>query len=73
MPKKQRHTAKRIFERLIEEGYTGGYTVVKEVVAEIASEEEIKPEPVARTINEKIADFYGVRQIDEAVTFVSHG
>ena len=26
LPKKQRHTAKRIFERLQNEGYTGGYT-----------------------------------------------
>jgi transposase len=32
-PKKQRHTAKRIFDRLREEhGYTGGYTVVKDYV-----------------------------------------
>jgi len=31
-PKKQRHTAKRIFERLRGEGYTGGYTQVKEAV-----------------------------------------
>lgn len=31
--KKQRHTAKRIFDRLKEEhGYTGGYTTVKDVV-----------------------------------------
>lgn len=35
MPKKQRHTAKRIFERLQGEGYAGGYTVVKEVVREL--------------------------------------
>jgi transposase len=35
-PKKQRHTAKRIFERLRGEGYSGGYTTVKEVVSEIA-------------------------------------
>lgn len=35
VPKKQRHTAKRIFERLQGEGYTGGYTVVKEAVNEI--------------------------------------
>jgi transposase len=34
-PKKQRHTAKRIFDRLQAEGYTGGYTVVKEAVSEI--------------------------------------
>ncbi len=32
-PVKQRHTAKRIFERLKEEhGFTGGYTIVKEYV-----------------------------------------
>jgi transposase len=32
-PRKQRHTAKRIFERLrIEHGYAGGYTVVKDYV-----------------------------------------
>ena len=28
MPRKQRHTAKRIWERLRQEGFTGGYTVV---------------------------------------------
>ena len=38
-PKKQRHTAKRIFERLREEGYTGGYTQVKEAVRELAADE----------------------------------
>ena len=32
MPAKQRHTAKRIWERLREAGYTGGYTAVKEAV-----------------------------------------
>jgi len=32
MPKKQRHTAKRIYERLQPEGYTGGYTAVKDLV-----------------------------------------
>jgi len=35
VPKKQRHTAKRILDRIIVEGYTGGYTVVKEAVAEL--------------------------------------
>ena len=34
LPKKQRHTAKRIFERIREEGYTGGYTQVKQAVRE---------------------------------------
>jgi transposase len=32
LPRKQRHTAKRIFERLREAGYRGGYTQVKEAV-----------------------------------------
>ena len=32
LPRKQRHTAKRIFERLQEAGYDGGYTAVKEAV-----------------------------------------
>ena len=35
LPKKQRHTAKRIFERLRDEGYTGGYTQVREAVREL--------------------------------------
>lgn len=36
VPRKQRHTAKRIFDRMkIERGYTGGYTAVKELVAEL--------------------------------------
>jgi transposase len=34
MPRKQRHTAKRIWERLREDGFTGGYTVVKDAVRE---------------------------------------
>jgi transposase len=35
VPKKQRHTAKRIFERIQAEGYTGGYTQVKVTVRAI--------------------------------------
>jgi transposase len=35
-PRRQRHTAKRIFERLREEhGYTGGYTIVKDYVRQV--------------------------------------
>ena len=34
-PVKQRHTVKRIFERLQEESYGGGYTQVKAVVREL--------------------------------------
>ncbi len=34
IPRKQKHTAQRIFERIKEEGYQGGYTQVKEAVRE---------------------------------------
>jgi transposase len=34
-PRKQRHTAKRIFERLKGEGYPGGYTAVKRAVRDL--------------------------------------
>jgi len=35
VPRKQRHTAKRIYERIREEGYEGGYTQVKAAVRAI--------------------------------------
>ena len=35
LPKKQRHTAKRIFEVIQAEGYSGKYTVVKDAVREL--------------------------------------
>jgi transposase len=34
-PRKQRHTAKRIFERLVEEGYSGSDRSIRQLVAEI--------------------------------------
>jgi transposase len=34
-PRKQRHTARRIYQRLRDEGYQGGYTVIKEVVRDL--------------------------------------
>jgi transposase len=34
-PRKQRHTAKRIYQRLCDEGYRGGYTIVKEAVRDL--------------------------------------
>jgi hypothetical protein len=49
-PAKQRHTAKRIFERLKEEhGFTGGYTIVEDYVrsAELHSREMFIPLPHA--------------------------
>src|ERR1035438_8914565 len=37
MPRKQRHTAKRIWERLKGEGFSGGYTIVKDTVRELTA------------------------------------
>ena len=57
-PAKQRHTAKRIFERLKEEhGFTGGYTIVKDYVrsAELLSREMFIP--LTHAPGEAQADF----------------
>jgi transposase len=35
VPRKQRHTARRIYERIKEEGYQGKYTVVKDAVGQM--------------------------------------
>ena len=57
-PAKQRHTAKRIFERLKDEhGFTGGYTIVKDYVrsAELHSREMFIP--LTHAPGEAQADF----------------
>ena len=42
VPRKQRHTAKRIFERLRDEyGFTGQYTIVKDYVRERRRTQEV--------------------------------
>jgi len=57
-PKKQRHTAKRIFERLrAEHSYAGGYTIVKDYVrrSRISSQEMFVP--LSHAPGEAQADF----------------
>jgi transposase len=56
-PKKQRHTAKRIFERLREKGYTGGLTVVGEEVRRIKRRSAEVFMPLAHRPGEAQADF----------------
>ena len=59
VPKKQRHTAKRIFDRLREEeDYTGGYTVVKEVVAELKRTGQEVYMPLVRRPGEAQVDYF---------------
>jgi len=38
MPRKQRHTAKRLWERLQAEGFTGGCTVVQDAVRDLTKQ-----------------------------------
>jgi transposase len=55
--KKQRHTAKRIFERIREEGYTGGYTQVKEAVRDIRKRKQEVFVPLTHRPGEAQMDF----------------
>ena len=57
IPRKQRHTAKRIFERLREEGYTGGYTQVKEAVRELRHTSQEVFMPLRHAPGEAQVDF----------------
>jgi len=56
-PKKQRHTAKRIFDRIRAEGYTGGYTQVKVAVREIRKRNREVFVPLTHLPGEAQADF----------------
>jgi transposase len=57
VPKKQRHTAKRIFDRIKEEGYEGGYTQVKQTVREIRSRSREVFMPLIHRPGEAQVDF----------------
>lgn len=57
LPRKQRHTAKRIWERLRSEGFTGGYTVVKEAVRELTQKNREVFVPLVHPPGEAQVDF----------------
>lgn len=57
LPRKQRHTAKRIWERLQEAGYTGGYTVVKDTVRELTQRSQEVFVPLVHRPGEAQVDF----------------
>jgi len=57
LPRKQRHTAKRIFDRLGEEGYAGGYTQVKEAVRDLKGRLKEVYIPLAHRPGEAQMDF----------------
>jgi transposase len=57
-PKKQRHTAKRLFDRLREEhGYRGGYTIVKDYVRRARVRQQEMFVPLTHAPGEAQADF----------------
>jgi len=57
MPRKQRHTAKRIWERLRDEGFTGGYTIVKDTVRELTAHRQEVFVPLLHPPGEAQVDF----------------
>jgi len=57
LPKKQRHTAKRIYERLREMGYEGKYTQVKEAVRELLRVKQEVFMPLVHRVGEAQVDF----------------
>ena len=58
MPRKQRHTAKRIWQRLIdEEGFDGGYTTVKDAVRELQDRRQEVFVPLEHRPGEAQMDF----------------
>src|SRR5581483_9115451 len=56
-PRKQRHTAIRLLERLREEGFAGGYSTVKEAVAEFRRKQKEVFVPLEHKPGEAQADF----------------
>jgi transposase len=54
---KQRHTAKRIWERLQEEGFTGGYTIVKDAIRELKRTSQEVFMPLTHPPGEAQVDF----------------
>ncbi len=56
-PQKQRHTAKRIYERLKEMGYAGGYTQIKETVRELKNLNQEVFMPLSHRPGEGQVDF----------------
>jgi len=56
-PKKQRHTAKRIWKRLRAQGFDGGYTIVKDAVRELRQTQQEVFVPLAHDPGEAQVDF----------------
>jgi len=72
VPKKQRHTAKRIFERIRDEGYDGGYTQVKLAVRQIRQRSKEVFVPLVHRPGEAQFDFgFALARIGGVLTKVA--
>lgn len=72
-PKKQRHTAKRVFDRLrAEHGYTGGYTIVKDYVRLRQLRQQEMFVPLVHAPGEAQADFGEARVVIAGVERKAH-
>lgn len=72
-PSKQRHTAKRIFERLQTEGFTGGYTIVKDAVRELRLTTREVYVPLTHTPGEAQVDYFEAQAVLGDVQRKVHG
>ena len=58
MPRKQRHTAKRVFDRLRDEcGFAGGYTIIKDYIRERVRRGQVVFVPLSHPPGQAQADF----------------
>src|ERR1700747_2565979 len=72
-PRRQRHTAKRIFERLREEyGYAGGYTIVKDYVRQMKIGAREMFVPLSHAPGEAQADFGEALVVVAGVEYEAH-
>ena len=71
LPKKQRHTAKRIYERIREMGYEGGYTQVKEGVRGMLRVKQEVFMPLVHRVGEAQVDFgYALAKVSGGIPHV---
>jgi transposase len=72
-PRKQRHTAKRLFERLrAEHGYTGGYSIVKDYVRQSKLSGQEMFVPLTHAPGEAQADFGEAQVVIAGVEQTAH-
>ena len=73
LPKKQRHTAKRIYERLrAEHGFPGGYTIVKDYVRERRRRTREMYVPLSHSAGHAQCDFGQARAVIAGVEQTVH-